>query len=93
MICVMESMTPTPLYRVIIAGSRDFSDYSLMCEHCDKFLSQKKQTHSIVIVSGAARGTHMNGDMPLRDTLLTGSGTARLQAPSETLRWQRWPMP
>ena len=33
-----------------------------MCEHCDKFLSQKKQTHIIVIVSGASRGADSLGE-------------------------------
>ena len=30
MICVMESVTSTPLYRVIIAGSRAFDDYDIL---------------------------------------------------------------
>lgn len=58
----MESVTSSPFYRVIIAGSRDFGDYGLLCEHCDKFLSQKNQTHSIVIVSGTARGADQLGE-------------------------------
>ena len=51
-----------PLYRVIIAGCRDFDDYGLLCESCDRFLAQKHQTHSIVIVSGAARGADTLGE-------------------------------
>lgn len=58
----MESVTSSPLYRVIIAGSRDFGNYGLLCEHCDKFLSQKNQIHSIVIVSGTARGADQLGE-------------------------------
>ena len=58
----MKSVTSSPLYRVIIAGGRDFDDYGLLCESCDRFLAQKYQTHSIVIVSGAARGADTLGE-------------------------------
>ena len=59
----METLqTIPPLYRVIIAGGRDFDDYGLLCESCDRFLTQKHQTHSIVIVSGAARGADTLGE-------------------------------
>lgn len=58
----MESVTSTPLYRVIIAGSRDFDDYGMLCESCDRFLAQKHQTHDIVIVSGTARGADQLGE-------------------------------
>ncbi len=54
--------TILPLYRVIIAGGRDFDDYGLLCESCDRLLAQKHQTHSIVIVSGAARGADTLGE-------------------------------
>lgn len=54
--------TIPPLYRVIIAGGRDFDDYGLLCESCDRLLAQKHQTHSIVIVSGAARGADTLGE-------------------------------
>ncbi len=58
----MESVTSTPLYRVIIAGSRDFDDYVMLCKHCDRLLSQKVATHQIVIISGAARGADTLGE-------------------------------
>jgi len=57
---------PTP-YRVIIAGSRDFSDYALLSEKCDSLLSRKRKTHSIVIVSGAARGADTLGEQYARE--------------------------
>ena len=41
-------------FRVIIAGSREFNDYKMLCEYCDKILSNIED--EIVIVSGAARG-------------------------------------
>ena len=40
--------------KVIIAGSRDFTNYSFLVEICDKIL--KKVTEEIIIVSGTARG-------------------------------------
>ena len=58
----MESVTSTPLYRVIIAGSRDFDDYGMLSKHCDRLLSQKLATHQIVIISGAARGADTLGE-------------------------------
>ncbi len=58
----MESVTSTPLYRVIIAGSRNFDDYVMLCKHCDRLLSQKVATHQIVIISGAARGADTLGE-------------------------------
>ena len=49
-------------YRVIIAGSRDFYDYGLLEEKCDKLLSRKCATHNIIICSGAARGADRLGE-------------------------------
>ena len=55
-------VTSSLLYRVIIAGSREFDDYDNLCKHCDRLLSQKKVTHQIVIISGAARGADTLGE-------------------------------
>lgn len=51
-----------PSYKVIIAGTRTFDVYSLLCSFCDKCLSRKGQTHDIVIVSGTARGADRLGE-------------------------------
>ena len=51
-----------PTFKVIIAGGRDFSDYALLCEKCDCILSQKRKSHSVVIVSGTARGADSLGE-------------------------------
>jgi predicted Rossmann-fold nucleotide-binding protein len=48
------------MFRVIIAGSRDFSDLALLTEKCDKVLSVVKDT-GIVIISGCARGADTLG--------------------------------
>lgn len=51
-----------PTYKVIIAGTRSFADYSLLRSACDRYLSQKGQTHDIIIVSGTARGADRLGE-------------------------------
>ncbi len=55
-------LPPTPPYRVIIAGSREFGDYALLCEKCDGLLCQKQGTHQIIIISGTARGADQLGE-------------------------------
>lgn len=54
-------------YKVIIAGSRGFSNYKLLKESCDKFLREKKKTHNIIIVSGHARGADLLGEKYAKD--------------------------
>jgi len=48
--------------KVIIAGGRDFEDYSLLKQVCDKALRKFKKTHTIEIVSGTARGADKLGE-------------------------------
>lgn len=50
------------VFKVIIAGGRQFSDYELLKAKCDLFLQQKRVTHSIIIVSGTARGADSLGE-------------------------------
>lgn len=49
-------------FRVIVAGSRSFNDYTALQMACDKLLAKKKQTHNIVIISGTARGADSLGE-------------------------------
>lgn len=49
-------------FRVIVAGSRDFRDYSLLMEKLDGLLSRKEGVYDIVIVSGTARGADQFGE-------------------------------
>lgn len=49
-------------FKVIIAGTRSFDDYSLLCRKCDEILLKKAQTHSIVIISGTAKGADSLGE-------------------------------
>jgi len=47
------------MYKIIIAGGRDFKDYNLLCESCDEFF---KEWHpNIVTVNGGARGSDRLG--------------------------------
>ena len=49
-------------YKVIIAGGRYFSDYALLQEKCDYYLSNKLKTHNVIIVSGHASGADSLGE-------------------------------
>lgn len=50
-----------PDYSVIIAGTRDFSDYALLNEKVIKILSQKTEEFNVKIVCGMARGADLLG--------------------------------
>ena len=54
-------MEDSPIYKIIIAGGRDFMDYNLLKEKANKILQEKKVTHKIVIISGCARGADTLG--------------------------------
>lgn len=46
-------------FHVIIAGSRDFNDYTLLRSKCDHLL---KDRTDVVVISGAARGADQMGE-------------------------------
>ena len=50
------------IYRVIIAGCRDFDNYELLKEKCEYYLQNKMQTHNVIIVSGHASGADTLGE-------------------------------
>lgn len=54
-------------FRVIIAGTRDFADYDLLCQKCDSILSAKRQDSHIIVVSGTARGADRLGERYARE--------------------------
>lgn len=56
-----------PEFRVIIAGTRDFSDYQLLRDKCDAILSAKRQDSNIVVISGTARGADRLGERYARE--------------------------
>lgn len=54
-------------FKVIIAGSRGFSNYKLLKEQCNKYLREKRRTCNIIIVSGHARGADTLGERYAQD--------------------------
>ena len=48
------------MFKLIVAGGRDFDDYSLLCSTLEKLLSNKDKTQ-IEIVEGGARGADRLG--------------------------------
>ena len=54
-------------FKVIIAGSRGFSNYKLLKEQCNKYLCEKRRTCNIIIVSGHARGADTLGERYAQD--------------------------
>ena len=49
-------------FKVIVAGSRGFSNYKLLKETCNSTLREKKKTHNVIIVSGHAKGADLAGE-------------------------------
>lgn len=54
-------------FKVVIAGSRGFSNYKLLKEQCNKYLREKRRTCNIIIVSGHARGADTLGERYAQD--------------------------
>jgi len=51
------------MFRVIIAGGRNFNDYALLKKKCDHYLSiQINKNINVEIVSGAAKGADKLGE-------------------------------
>lgn len=48
--------------RLVIAGSRGFDDYSLLCSVCDNKLNKLIKDHDIIIISGGANGADKLGE-------------------------------
>jgi len=66
----------TPL-KVIIAGSREFSDYEQLVDSCDRFLSAVVGKRPVEVVSGTARGADRLGERYARER---GFGLAQFPA-------------
>ncbi len=49
------------MYKIIIAGSRSFSNYQLLKQECNKFI-QENQLDNVTIISGNARGADKLGE-------------------------------
>lgn len=77
----METNNNNSAFRVIIAGSRGFSDYDLLRTKCDRILSGISTGRQIVVVSGTARGADQLGERYARER-----GFAVRQFPAD---WER----
>lgn len=58
----MKADSLTEEYKLVIAGSRDFQDYSLLCETVDRHLKNKAGNKTITIISGTANGADQLGE-------------------------------
>lgn len=63
-------MGTTNVFKVIIAGGRDFNDYNLLKTKVDRILFNKKLTHKICILSGKARGADSLGERYAKENSL-----------------------
>ena len=54
-------------FKVIIAGSRGFSNYKLLREKCNEYLREKRKNYNIIIISGGARGADTLGEKYAQD--------------------------
>lgn len=52
------------MFKVIICGTRTFSDYSLLKNKCDFYLSRKSK---VTIISGCAKGADVLGEQYARE--------------------------
>ena len=50
------------VFRVIITGCWDFTNYELLCQKCDRMLSEKVKTHKVIVVSGNEKGADALGE-------------------------------
>ena len=49
-------------FKVVIAGGRDFNDFSRLCNVMDKLLERQIKINKITIISGGARGADTLGE-------------------------------
>lgn len=54
-------------FKIIIAGSRGFSNYKLLREKCNEYLREKRKEYNIIIISGGARGADTLGEKYAQD--------------------------
>lgn len=71
-------------YKVIIAGSRKFSDYNKLKSECDRILKDKLEDTetNVIIVSGAAKGADSLGEQYAHER--------GLQLESHPADWQKY---
>ena len=86
------------MFRVIIAGGRDFKNYNLLEEKCDRLLSQREKD-DIVIISGEplvstlwGLNMRIKGDIKQGCLYPIGTNTENRLALLETLKCPKMPM-
>jgi len=50
------------LFKIVVAGGREFSDYELLKAKMDSLIKAKSLTHEVIIISGTAKGADMLGE-------------------------------
>lgn len=50
------------IYRIIIAGGRDFDDYSFLQSKCLPIIERQMVNHDVIIMSGHAKGADLLGE-------------------------------
>ena len=50
------------IYRIIIAGGRDFDDYSFLQSKCLPIIERLMADHKVIIMSGHAKGADLLGE-------------------------------
>lgn len=65
----IREITGTKIIRLIIAGARNFTDYHLLCNVCDDFITSHRG-EQIEIISGRAKGTDSLGERFAKDRKL-----------------------
>jgi hypothetical protein len=55
------------IFKVIVAGGRDFNDYDLLKTKLDHILCNKRKSHQIYILSGKAKGADSLGERYARE--------------------------
>ncbi len=50
-------------FRLVVAGCRDFNDYSLLAQALDKYITSLIDNKNIIIISGCAEGADKLGEL------------------------------
>lgn len=59
---INELLPDLKFFKVVIAGTRKFINYNLLCDRIDAALTEKAKTHKIIVASGTARGADTLGE-------------------------------
>ena len=77
------------MFKIIVAGSRTFNDYTYLKKSLDKLLVNKT---SITIISGTARGADQLGERYAQENGYNLLSTAKAPGTKGTKKWLKWQM-